>query len=188
MVRVEEIEMVEKNDPWEIANVPGPRRAELLTPAIAARMIKEAKRPLFIVGSLVVETELNGKSLIDYAIEIAKESKMPVVAVAHTLKKFLEREFEPVASMPLINIIDRLRDVEWRGIRGEGQHDLVVFLGLLYYIGSQGLSTLKHFAPWLRTITLCRFFHPNADMSFPNMGEEEWANYLDELVEKLRMG
>jgi acetyl-CoA decarbonylase/synthase complex subunit epsilon len=180
--------MVEKNEPWEIANIPGPRRAELLTPIIAARMIKEAERPLFIVGSLALETELNGKSLTEYAIEIARESKMPLVAVAHTLKGFLERGFEPVASMPLINIIDRLRDADWEGIKGEGQHDLIVFLGLLYYIGSQGLSTLKHFAPWLKTITLCRFFHPNADMSFPNMSEDEWANYLDELVAKLRTG
>jgi CO dehydrogenase/acetyl-CoA synthase epsilon subunit len=79
--------MVERNDPWDIANVPGPRRGEILTPAIAARAVKDAKRPLFIVGSLVLETELNGKSLTDYAIEIAKESKMPTVAVAHTLKQ-----------------------------------------------------------------------------------------------------
>lgn len=180
--------MVEKNVPWETANVPGSRRAELLTPVIAARMIKEAKRPLFIVGSLALEIELKGKSLIDYAIEIARESKIPVVAVAHTLKAFLERGFEPDASMPVINIIDRLRDADWKGIRGEGQHDLVVFIGLLYYIGSQGLSTLRHFAPWLKTIALCRFFHPNATMSFPDMGEEEWVNYLDELIEKLRIG
>ena len=178
--------MVERNDPWETANVPGPRRGELLTPSIAARMIKEAQRPLFIVGSLALETELNGKSLIDYAIEIAKESKMPLVAVSHTLKEFLDKGYPPDASMPVINIIDRLRDAKWEGIKGEGQHDLVVFLGVLYYIGSQGLATLKHFAPWLKTFTLCRFFHPNADMSFPNMSEEEWASYLDALVEKLR--
>ncbi len=180
--------MVKRNDPWDIANVPGPRRGEILTPLIATRAIKDAKRPLFIVGSLVLETELNGKSLTDYAIEIAKESKMPTVAVAHTLKEFLEKEFQPDASMPIINIIDRLRDSEWKGVKGEGQHDLVVFLGVLYYIGSQGLSTLKHFAPWLRTITLCRFFHPNANMSFPNMSDEEWGGYLDELIEKLKWG
>jgi acetyl-CoA decarbonylase/synthase complex subunit epsilon len=180
--------MVEKDVPWDIANVPGPRRGEILTPTIAARMIKEAKRPLFIVGSLVLETEFNGTSLMDYAIEIAKGSKMPTVAVAHTLKVFLEKEFQPASSMPIINIIDRLRDSEWKGVKGEGQHDLVVVLGVLYYISSQGLSTLKHFAPWLRTITLCRFFHPNADMSFPNMSDEEWESYLNELIEKLRRG
>jgi acetyl-CoA decarbonylase/synthase complex subunit epsilon len=150
-------------------------------------MINEAKRPLFIVGSLALETELNGKSLIEYAIEIARESNMPLVAVSHTLKEFLGKGYRPNASMPVINIIDRLRDADWEGLKGEGQHDLVVFLGVLYYIESQGLSTLKHFAPWLKTITLCRFFHPNADMSFPNMSDEEWGSYLDELVKKLRM-
>lgn len=178
--------MVLKDAPWQIGNIPGPKQAKILTPLGAAKMIKRAKRPLFIVGPLVLETELNGRSLMDYAIEIAKESKMPTVAVAHTLKEFMEKKFQPDASMPYINIIDRLRDGEWKGIKGEGQHDLVVFLGVLYCIGSQGLSTLKHFAPWLRTITLCRFFHPNARMSFPNMSDEEWESYLDEFVEKLR--
>ncbi len=179
--------MVLKDEPWQIGNIPGPKQAKILTPLGAVKMIKRAKRPLFIVGSLALEIELNGKSLIDYAIEIAKGSKMPMVAVAHTPKGFSEKGFQPEAYMPLINIIDRLRDAEWNGVKGEGQHDLVVFLGVLYHIGSQGLSTLKHFAPWLRTITLCRFFHPNAFMSFPNMGEEEWGNYLDEVVAKLRM-
>ncbi|HID20387.1 MAG TPA: CO dehydrogenase/acetyl-CoA synthase complex subunit epsilon [Methanophagales archaeon] len=178
--------MVLKDAPWQTANVPGPKQAKILTPLTAAKMIKRAKRPLFIVGSLVLETELNGKSLMDYAIEIAKESKMPTVAVAHTVKEFMEKEFQPDASMPVINIIDRLRDADWKGVKGEGQHDRVVFLGVLYYIGSQGLSTLKHFAPWLRTITLCRFFHPNADMSFPNMSDEEWESYLNEVTEKLK--
>ena len=178
--------MVLKDAPWQIGNIPGPKQAKVLTPVGAAKMIKRAKRPLFIVGSLVLETELNGKSLMDYAIEIAEESKIPVVAVAHTPKGFSERGFQPDAYMPLINIIDRLRDGEWNGVKGEGQHDLVVFLGVLYYIGSQGLSTLKHFAPWLKTITLCRFFHPNANMSFPNMKEEEWGSYLDELIEELK--
>ena len=177
--------MVLKDAPWQIGNVPGPKQAKILTPLGAAKMIKGAKRPLFIVGSLVLETALNGKSLIDYAIEIAKESKIPVVAVAHTPKGFSERDFQPDAYMPIISIIDRLRDGEWEGVKGEGQHDLVVFLGVLYYIGSQGLSTLKHFAPWLRTITLCRFFHPNADMSFPNMKEEEWGSQLNKLIEEL---
>ena len=177
--------MVLKDAPWQIGNIPGPKQAKILTPVGAAKMIKRAKRPLFIVGSLVLETELNGKSLMDYAIEVAEESKIPVVAVAHTPKGFSERGFQPDAYMPLINIIDRLRDGEWKGVKGEGQHDLVVFLGVLYYIGSQGLSTLKHFAPWLKTITLCRFFHPNADMSFPNMKEEEWGSQLNKLIEEL---
>jgi len=41
-------------------------------------------------------------------------------------------------------------------------------------------------APWLKTITLCRFFHPNAYMSFPNMKDDEWRRYLDELIEDLK--
>lgn len=172
--------------PWQVGNIPGPLQANLLFPEAAAEMIKSAKRPLFIVGSLALEYDLNGKKLIDYAIDIAEASKMPVVAVAHTVSGFLERNFKPDAFMPVINILDRLRDSEWRGIKGEGQHDFVVFIGVLYYIGSQGLSTLKHFAPYLKTITLCKFFHPNAYLSFPNMEDNTWKFYLEKLIEELK--
>jgi acetyl-CoA decarbonylase/synthase complex subunit epsilon len=49
-------------------------------------------------------------------------------------------------------------------------------------MGSQGLSTLKHVAPHLKTLTLCKFFHSNADASFPNMKDEEWLKYLEKLA------
>ncbi len=64
-------------------------------------------------------------------------------------------------------------------MKDEGQHDLVIFIGCIYYIASQGLSTLKHFAPKLKTLTLCKYFHSNADASFPNIKDAEWFNYLE---------
>ena len=66
-------------------------------------------------------------------------------------------------------------------MKGEGQHDLVIFIGGIYYIASQGLSTLKHFAPNLKTVTLCKYFHSNADASFPNMNDVEWFIYLEKM-------
>jgi acetyl-CoA decarbonylase/synthase complex subunit epsilon len=179
--------MVKEDSPWQTGNYPGEHQAKLVTPEVAAKLIKKAKRPLFVGGSLLLG-DLNGKPLIDYAMEIAKASKMPVVAVAHTKKKFLENGFHPTASMPVINLVDRLKDPEWKGVKGEGQHDLVVFMGVLYYMGSQGLSTLKHFAPHLTTITICRFFHPNANFSFGNMDDKKWTESLNTLIKNLKGG
>ena len=177
--------MVKEDIPWQAGNYPGPTLARVVAPEVAARLIKASKRPLLVYGSLVLN-ELNGKQLVDYAIEIAHASKAPVVATAHTMKAFLAKGFTPDASMPVINIVDRLRDPDWKGLRGEGQHDTVVFLGVLYYLGSQGLSTLKHFAPYLKTITLCRFFHPNATFSFPNMDDRTWEASLNTLVQNMK--
>ena len=50
------------------------------------------------------------------------------------------------------------------------------------YLASQGLSSLKHFAPHLKTLTICKFFHSNADASFPNMKDEEWLKYLAKMA------
>jgi acetyl-CoA decarbonylase/synthase complex subunit epsilon len=78
-----------------------------------------------------------------------------------------------------IEIVNLLKDPEWKGVDGEGSHDLVLFIGVTYYLASQGLSSLKHFAPHLKTLTLCKFFHSNADASFPNMSDSEWIKYLE---------
>jgi acetyl-CoA decarbonylase/synthase complex subunit epsilon len=67
--------------------------------------------------------------------------------------------------MSAVDIVNRLQDPEWKGVKGEGQHDLVVFFGVLCVIGEQGLSTLKHFAPHLKTIAICPNYHPSANMS-----------------------
>jgi acetyl-CoA decarbonylase/synthase complex subunit epsilon len=178
---------MKEDSPWQIGNYPGEEKAKVLSPEVAGRLIKRAKRPLLICGSLISK-EVNGKKLIDYAIDIISSTGMPVVATAHTKRFFLERGVKPDSSLPLVNIVDLLRDPLWKGVRGEGQHDLVLFFGILYYIGSQGLSTLKHFAPHLRTLTLCRFFHPNADFSFPNLDDSKWIDYLDSLLKNIKGG
>lgn len=172
--------------PWQLGNLPGESLARIIEPIPAARLILAAKRPLFILGSLWNYELPSGKLLIDYAIQIAKLSGMPVVAVSNSLSGLLERGFSPNAWMPLINIVDRLRDPEWKGILNQGQHDLVVFLGVKYEIASQGLSTLKHYAPYLRTLTLCRFYHPNATLSFPNLDESRWESQLSQLISELQ--
>jgi acetyl-CoA decarbonylase/synthase complex subunit epsilon len=61
----------------------------------------------------------------------------------------------------------------------------VLFLGITYQLASQGLSTLKHFAFHLKTIALCKWYHPNADWSFPNMKDDEWEKKLEEFIKAL---
>jgi len=138
---------------------------KIITPEFLVNKIKKAKRPLFIFGPSLLDAKYDGKLGIDYAVEILNECDVPVVAVGHSIKGFLERGFKPDVCMPVINIIDRLKDSEWEGVRGEGQHDLVTFFGVLCSIGEQGISTLKHFAPHLKTMTICPRYHPSADMS-----------------------
>ncbi|HID18835.1 TPA: CO dehydrogenase/acetyl-CoA synthase complex subunit epsilon [Candidatus Bathyarchaeota archaeon] len=176
-----------KHLPWQIGNIPGPTMALSpdKAPKVFASLAKRAKNPLLIVGRYVVEFTLEGKSLIDFTVEIAKKGKMPIVATGNSYKGYLERKF-PAVYMSLVDIVNRLQDPNFTvNPDRKPPHDLILFLGITYNIGSQGLSTLKHFAPHLKTITLCKWYHPNAAFSFPNMDDKAWRKSLEELIQAL---
>jgi len=161
--------------PWQIGNIPGPKRATPLKGEVAARLIRASERPLLAVGSLASEIRVGDELLIDLVAKLG--GKIPVVATADVLKGLLERGCDPAASMGVVDLTNRLTDLTW-SVNGKGPHDLAIFLGIPYPLQSQMLSTLKHFATNLRTISLDRFFQPNADFSFPNLGEEEWREEI----------
>ena len=157
-------------------------QASVWPPKMAALTIKQSKRPLFIIGSLLnnIPEEITKKS-----IKIAEKSKITVVATGGSNLALDKIGFKPDYTMGVVEIINHLKDPLWDGFDGKGNYDLVFFIGVPYYLGSQGLSTLKNFAPHIKTLTLCRFMHPNADASFPNMSYEEWLEWLSELEESL---
>jgi len=65
----------------------------------------------------------------------------------------------------------------------------VMFFGFRTDLGEQGLSVLKHFAPHLKTMTLCKFYYPHADFSLPNFRkDEQWKNFLESLIDNLKKG
>ena len=170
--------------PWQIGGTPGPTEAATLKPETAIKLIKIAKRPILVAGSLTLETKVGNGPLIDFIIELGKLG-IPVVATKPTLKEFLKRGFKPSASMGLSDLINRLTDPTW-SLDGNGAHDLIIFLGIQYPFLSQMLSTLKHFAQSLRTMSLDGFFQPNADWSFPNMKKEECEEKMAFLLKTLK--
>jgi len=173
-------------EPWQTAEIPGPTKANVITkPEIVVAMVKKAERPLMIVGHKAVEVGLRKEKSIEYLIQIAKNSGIPVVATAHLMKEFLKRGFQPEAWMPLVDIGNRLVDPNWKGLKGEGQHDLALITGVPYYMGWLILSSFKHFAPYLKSISIDRFYQPHATWSFSNISFEDWYQFLKVIAEKL---
>ncbi|MEA1868905.1 MAG: CO dehydrogenase/acetyl-CoA synthase complex subunit epsilon [Euryarchaeota archaeon] len=156
-------------------NGSGGRR--VATSATVAAAIKKARRPVLIVGS-----ELTN---LDWALALAKEQDIPVVATAHVAGVMIEKGVTPDRVLGAIEITNLLQSPEWNGIRGEGQHDLAIFVDVLYYLEAQVLSTLKHFAPYIKTISLTRGHQPNADQSLPNLSEKKLAAFLAEVMGEL---
>ena len=152
-----------------------------------AGFIRKAKRPLLVLGPLLSEWSLDGKLLIEYALEIAEAAHIPICATAQVRAKLTELGVKPDSVYDTVEIINALKDPDWRGVRKEGNHDLVLFFGIRSDLAEQGLSVLKHFAPHLKTMTLCKFYFPNANYSLPNFKkDEQWKGFLEELIANLR--
>lgn len=151
------------------------------------RIIKKSERPLLLLGPKLLSIKLGDKFLLDYALEIASAKNIPMCATSHVVSKLRERGVKPDSEYDIMEIINALKRPEWKGVRGEGNHDLVIFFGFRTDIGEQGLSTLKHFAPHLKTMTLCKYFYPNADYSLPNIRKDEkWKEFLEGLIQNLK--
>ncbi|XHH08232.1 MAG: CO dehydrogenase/acetyl-CoA synthase complex subunit epsilon [Candidatus Bathyarchaeia archaeon] len=176
-------------EPWQCAEIAATKKANpIQKPEIAVAMIKRAARPLLIVGSNVVTRQLEGKPVIDFIIDLAKASKVPVVATAHIVGEFVKRGYQPAGFMNAIDISNRVVDPTWQGLDGKGHPDLVMYVGLPYYMEALILSGLKHFAPDLKTMTLDNMYHAHASWSFPNAGAEVWAANLKVMTTQFNGG
>ena len=174
-----------KSEPWQTAEIAGPKKALLiLKPAVVVAMLKRAKRPILIVGHEAVEDYSDDVKMIDYAIKMSKVTKIPIVATAHIINEFSKRNCS-VGSMSAMEIGNSLTDPEWKGLDGKGQYDLAMFMGLPYYMEFVILSGLKHFNLDLKTISLDRYYNPHASWSFPNLSIKDWKDNFETILKML---
>lgn len=168
--------------PFDTANIPGPKMALIAKPKTVVTHIKKANRPLLIVGPDLTD------AMFERVLKFKEKGKIQVVATGSAIKKFIEAEkADQVKYSVLHELTQYLLDPEWPGFDGKGSYDLVLFIGSIYYHGSQMMAALKNFAPHIRTIAIDRYYHPNANMSFPNlwMKEPEYIKLLDEVLAEL---
>ena len=173
---------------FHVNTMSGTKYARLIEdPGEYAHYILGAQRPLLVIGPLLLREQAGGKPVLAHAVEISKALNIPICATAHTPKKLREMGVEPESTLDIIEIINHLKNPEWKGVKGEGNHDLVMFFGIRSDLATQGLSTLKHFAPHLKTMTLCKYYFPNANYSLPNFRKDaNWHEFLDTLINKLK--
>lgn len=174
-----------KAEPWQTAEIAGPKKALLITkPEVVVAMVKRAKRPLLIVGHQAVEDYSDEVKMIDYAVQLGKTG-IPVLATGHIIGEFVNRGLESASHMPAMDIANRLKDPEWQGLDGEGPYDVVLFMGIPYYMEFVILAGMKHYATHLKTLCLDRYYNPHASWSFPNLKVEDWNKNLEVIVNKL---
>jgi acetyl-CoA decarbonylase/synthase complex subunit epsilon len=152
-----------------------------------AALIRQAKRPLLVLGPKLLEDSLGGRLLLEWALDVARAADLPICATAHVKGKLVPLGVNPDSEYDAVEIINHLRDPGWPGVKKQGNHDLVIFFGFRTDFGNQGLSVLKHFAPHLKTMTLCKYVYPNADYALPNLRkDEDWQKFLEDLLSCLK--
>jgi len=173
-------------------------RVNVLTGIKASRIIEDpvqcadlslkARRPLLILGAKLIEWSVDGKLPIEYALDIAKTANIPICATAHVKGKMTELGVKPDSVYDVVEIVNALKDPDWRGVKKEGTQDLVIFLGVRSDLEEQCLSVLKHFAyKHLKTMTLDKYYFPHANYSLPNFRKDaQWREFLEALIANLR--
>ena len=152
-----------------------------------AKFIKKSERPLLVLGAKVSDTCGLDKPMVDYALEIARAGNLSICATAHSQKALVERDLFPESTYDLIEILNHLKNKDWKGVKGEGNHDMVVFMGFRTDLLEQGLSTLRHYAPHLKTMSLDNYVHPHAHYSLPNFKKvDKWNEFLNGLIDSLK--
>lgn len=174
--------------PWQKTAVPGPDvGVALFDPAVAANIIKDAARPVLVIGATSMRWKVGDAPYIEVLLRLARAAKLPVIATAHSNKYFTDNGVKDVQVhvMPLVNLANRIEDDrDWAGVAGKGKPDLVIYAGVTTYYLSQILSANKNFSERIQTLSLDNEFQPNARFSVGNMNKDEWKAFLDALIAK----
>jgi acetyl-CoA decarbonylase/synthase complex subunit epsilon len=171
--------------PWQTGNIVGPKNALLLPPEHSARVLKAAKRPLIVVGAHATKPSVGLPDLAEYVLRLARVMKAQVAASPAIQLQFNNSGKTQVFGLGLEDLTNRLKDKQWKGFDGKGAYDYVLLIGGVYYFESQMLATLKHFAPHIKTVSLDRFYQPNASFSFPSMDVDKWRDGLSMMIKEL---
>ena len=164
--------------PWVKTHESGPKKGMVVLPDAASRIIKKAKRPTLVIGSKINDVD----GILDRVITLQKAG-IDIVATGHSVKFLLDKGSD-ARIMGVVEATNMLTDPEWQGVHGKGKPDLLMVMGVHLDLTNQTFSTLKNFTD-IESLCLDRYYMPNATYAFPNITEDIWIEYLDELIEKL---
>lgn len=163
--------------PFDTGNIPGPKMARAMMPAVSGKMLAKAKRPLLIVGSQIHDEELLAK------VVALGRAGIQIAAVGNAYASLADKGLD-VHYANMHALASYLCDPQWKGLDGKGGYDLVAFFGITYYYASQAISALKNFSK-IKVVSLDKYYHPNADISFGNLKNDVFIAALDEVIAQL---
>lgn len=174
---VKVIDTTRQATPFNTGNIPGPKMARAVMPAVPGKMLAKAKRPLLIVGS-----EIDDEDVLARVVTLGKTG-IQIASVGDSYNYLADKGLD-AHYINMHALASYLCDPQWPGLDGKGGYDLVVFFGITYYYASQAISATKNFSN-IKVISIDKYYHPNADMSFGNLKKEVFIAALDEVIAQL---
>ena len=150
-------------------------------PSELATCLKSKKRALLLTGAFFNELNFDGKSLLDYAAEIAKKLKLPVAATANTAKGLKERGVEKVAKKYAAEIVDFIRGPEWKEPITTEKPELLIFLGYSPKVARGLTSGVKG----AETVALGNVYIKEANYSLGDASLKQYQQNLEQLIKAL---
>src|SRR3989337_2024992 len=98
--------------------------------------------------------------------EIAGPTKALVITKPEVVVAMIKK-----AKRPLLIVGHEAAEIE---IGDKKLLDHAIYMGMTYYFENILFSSLKHYSQNLKTISLDRYYHPNASWAFPNLPEKDW--------------
>ncbi|WP_457613372.1 CO dehydrogenase/acetyl-CoA synthase complex subunit epsilon [Methanocaldococcus sp.] len=127
--------------------------AEITSPSLVKMMVKRAKNPILIIGENLEEDEK--EMIVKFGEKFnIKMIKTPEDVNLVVLTKLLQKD----------------------------GYDLALFTGITYYYLAQTITHLKQFSNVI-TISIDKYYQPNALYSFPNLSKDEYMDYLNKMLE-----
>jgi CO dehydrogenase/acetyl-CoA synthase complex epsilon subunit len=165
--------MIRRPVPWRPTARTGPKQGVAANAKTVKRIIEDADNPIIIAGPKV----RHDKDLYDLAVSLSRKRKIPIYATGGSIKVFKENKVD-AEQAGLLQAVNQLVDGDLQV--NKKKVDVALFMGTDYAIANNVFSTLKNWGD-VKTVSISAQYQPNASVSFANLNEEVFKEYLEVL-------
>jgi CO dehydrogenase/acetyl-CoA synthase complex epsilon subunit len=165
--------MLKRPIAWRPTARTGPKRGVAVNAKTVKRIIDEAENPIIVAGPRVRHDD----ELFDMVVSLSRKKKMPIFATGGSIRAFEEKGVD-ASQISVLHLTNLLMDPDWN-VEGKSV-DVAVFSGTDYGIANNVFSTLKNWGD-VKTISVSPYYQPNASISFGNLNEEVFKEYIEVL-------
>jgi acetyl-CoA decarbonylase/synthase complex subunit epsilon len=149
-------------EPWILPAIPGTQQAKLVQKKNWEELLG-TKKKILIIGAHI------DYNMIKFIKELSTNYGIKIIGIGKGYKVLKEN------GVPA----DFCSDIAEAKTK-HGNVDTIFLAGFSYYFASNIFSHFKHFSK-ITTVSIERFYQPNATYSFPNLTPKRWEQFIQDL-------